>query len=30
LIALGVNGLFSLLLSISELRRMRNERRADA
>jgi hypothetical protein len=30
LIALGVNGLFSLLLWISELRRIRNERRADA
>jgi hypothetical protein len=30
LLALGVNGLFSLLLWISELRRMRDERRVDA
>ena len=30
LIALGVNGLFSVLLWVSELRRMRSERRADA
>ena len=30
LIALGVNGLFSVLLWVSELRRMRNERRVGA